>query len=257
VVTEQGPLLPGRVGRDIADRLSALLGADLLGVYLIGSGALGGFAPESSDVDVAAIAAQRLSPELTSVIINAVCAAALNWPVRGVEFVLYPADAVAAGNPRFVINLNVGRRMDLHVSTDPAREPAHWFVLDLAILRQHGVPIVGPAAAELVGDIPRDQVLDALRESLRWHSDNESASVGAVLNACRTWRFVAEGIWSNKEEAGRWAQAIADDPELIAAALTGRRGQLASNLDPARVVRFLDSVQMRINRVDSRSPSRE
>jgi hypothetical protein len=248
VATEPGPPLPVEVGRDVADRLSALLGADLLGVYLVGSGALGGFAPATSDVDVAAIAAQGPSPDATRAIVDAVSAAALAWPVRGVEFVLYPAAAAAAASPQFAINLNIGRRMPLHLATDPAEEPAHWFIIDLAMLREHGMPLLGPAAAELVGPVPSDQLLEALRASLSWHGDNEPASSSTVLNACRAWRFVAEGVWSNKEEAGRWAARIVEDTGLIAEALAGRKDRSRSSLDPARVGAFLDEVQTRISR---------
>jgi hypothetical protein len=45
--------------------------------------------------------------------------------------------------------------MPLHVSLDPALEPAHWFVVDLAILREHGVALAGPSARALVAPIPR------------------------------------------------------------------------------------------------------
>jgi hypothetical protein len=214
--------LPTRVARGVADRLSALLGADLLGVYLIGSGALGGFAPESSDVDVAAVATHHPSPEATEAIVDAVSAEAMAWPVRGVEFVLYPAAGAAAAS-------------------------------DLAILRAHGVPILGPAAPEVVGPVPRDRLLDALLASLTWHIENEAASISTVLNACRAWRFVTEGVWSNKEEAGRWAQPIADDAALVAAALAGRRDESGRRLDPARVREFVRGVETRVSRARDHS----
>ena len=64
----------------------------------------------------------------------------MTWPLRGLELVLYPRawSCIPARRYGFAINLNAGPRMPSHVSFDPAAEPAHWFVLDLAILRAHG-----------------------------------------------------------------------------------------------------------------------
>ncbi len=110
---------------------------------------------------------------------------AMTWPVRGLEFVLYPRAAVASASrsPRFALNLNVGPRMPLHRSTDAAAEPTHWFVIDLAILREHGLALHGPPAHELVAPIPRRWLLDALGDGLAWHAANEPALHQSVLNA--------------------------------------------------------------------------
>jgi hypothetical protein len=111
-----------------------------------------------------------------------------------------------------VLNLNVGPRMPLHLSTDPAAEPAHWFVLDLAILREHGLALVGPPAAEVVAPIPRPWLLAALTDALTWHTTNEPVLHQTVLNATRAWRYAAEGVWSSKDAAAGWAQARTEEP---------------------------------------------
>src|SRR5918994_5005570 len=132
--------------RSATRQLHELLGDDLVAAYLIGSGALDGFVPEQSDVDMVAVCAESPSDERTRAIVDALAREAMTWPVRGLEFVLYARAAVAmpSRTPQFEINLNVGRHMPLHVSFDPRREPAHWFVVDLAILREHGVALARP-----------------------------------------------------------------------------------------------------------------
>jgi Domain of unknown function (DUF4111) len=45
-----------------------------------------------------------------------------------------------------------------------------------------------------------------------------------VLNACRAWRYAAESIWCTKQEAGTWALAQLDDPNVVASALAARTG---------------------------------
>jgi hypothetical protein len=174
-----------------------------------GSGALGGVAAGQSDVDLVAVCAAAPGDELRRAIVDGLGELAMGWPVRGLEFVLYTRAAVAAPaeRPGFELNLDVGPRMPYHLSLDPAAEPAHWFVLDLAILRDHGRPLAGPPARDLIGPIPRRRLLEALRDSLAWHGAHEPALQQSVLNASRGWRFAEEGVWSSKDDAGAWAMA--------------------------------------------------
>jgi hypothetical protein len=237
-------------GRAVADRLHRLLGEELLAAYLVGSGALGDFVPEQSDVDLVAVCAHTPLPERKQAIIDALAEQATTWPVRGLEFVLYARAAVATPSPtpRFEINLNVGRRMPLHVSLDPASEPAHWFVVDLAILREHGVALAGPPAQQLVAPIPRPWLLGALWDSLAWHAAHESMPHQTVLNACRAWRYVQEGVWSSKDDAAGWALPRAKDPSLVAAAVAIRHGDSSRGLDPIQVQEFVRGVQAKVER---------
>ena len=235
-------------GRDAAGLLGRLLGDDLVAVYLGGSGALGGVAAAQSDVDLVAVCAAAPGGELRRAIVAGLGGLAMGWPMRGLEFVLYTRAAVAdpAERPRFELNLNVGPRMPYHLSLDPASEPAHWFVLDLAILRDHGRPLAGPPARDLVGPIPRRRLLEALRDSLAWHGAHERALQQSVLNACRGWRFTEEGVWSSKDDAGAWALSRTDDPATVRAALAVRHGDRSATLDPARVDAFQRRVLDRV-----------
>lgn len=237
-------------GRSATRRLHRLLGDDLVAAYLIGSGALGGFVAEQSDVDMVAVCAEPPSNERTSAIVETLTREAMSWPVRGLEFVLYARAAVATPSrtPHFAINLNVGRRMPLHVTVDPALEPAHWFVVDLAILREHGVAVAGPPARETVAPIPRAYLLDALLESLAWHTAHEQQLHSTVLNAGRAWRYAEEGVWSSKDDAACWALARAADPSLVEDALAIRHGAGSRALDGARVQRFVQDVRGRVER---------
>ncbi|MDF2740356.1 MAG: hypothetical protein K0S88_1724 [Actinomycetia bacterium] len=226
-------------GRAATVRLRELLGEDLVAAWLAGSGALGGAAP-GSDVDLVAVCAGDPPDELRRAIAGRLGELALAWPVRGLEFVLYARAAVAtpARAPRFAINLNVGPRMPYRLSLDPADEPAHWFLLDLAILRDHGRALAGPPPGELIGPIPRRWLLEALRDSMAWHQANEPVLQQSVLNASRGWRFAEEGVWCSKDAAGAWARDRTADPATVEAALALRHGDRSHALDPARVEAF-------------------
>jgi hypothetical protein len=232
--------LPVACGREAAGLLGRLLGDELVAVWLTGSGALGGVAPGLSDVDVAAVTATDLPEDRRRALAAALAELAMTWPLRGIEFVLYARGALATPErrPRFAINLNVGPRMPYRLSLDPATEPAHWFLLDLAILRDHGRALAGPPPGELIGPIPRRWLLEALRDSLAWHQANEPALQQSVLNASRGWRFAEEGVWCSKDAAGAWARDRTADPATVEAALALRHGDRSHVLDPARVEAF-------------------
>jgi hypothetical protein len=251
-----GDLVEG-CARAAVGRLRRLLGEELLGAWLIGSGALGGAAANQSDVDLVAVCVHAPSAERIQQLVAALAEEAMAWPLRGLEFVLYSRAAVATPlpMPQFALNLNVGSRMPLHLSTDPAAEPAHWFVIDLAILREHGVALFGPPAGELVAPIPRAWLLDALGDGLAWHAANEPVLHQTVLNAVRAWRYAVEGVWSSKDAAGGWALAQTEDPALVQTALAIRHGDRTQALDPARVDRFVRGIQVRIQRAAHRQPA--
>jgi len=227
-------------GRAVTGALRRLLGEELVAAYLVGSGALGGVAPAVSDVDVVAVCATEPPEAHRRAIAAALTELVMTWPLRGLELVLYARAALAAPEraPRFAINLNVGPRMPYRLSLGPAEEPAHWFLLDLAILRDHGRALAGPPPGELVGPIPRRWLLEALADSMAWHRANEPALQQSVLNASRGWRFAAEGVWCSKDDAGAWALARTRDPGIVEAALAARRGGRAATLDSARVEAF-------------------
>jgi aminoglycoside adenylyltransferase-like protein len=250
-----GDLVDG-CARTAVGGLRQLLGEELVGAWLIGSGALGGAVAESSDLDLVAVCVHAPSVDLTQQLVAGLTEEAMTWPVRGLEFVLYPRAAVASASrsPQFALNLNVGPRMPLHLSTDAAAEPAHWFVIDLAILREHGLALYGPPAHELVAPIPRRWLLDALEDGLAWHAANEPALHQSVLNAGRAWRFAAEGVWSSKDAAAGWVLARTEDPILVQAALAIRHGDRSRTLDPARVNRFVRGVQARVQQAAAREP---
>ena len=115
-----------------------------------------------SDVDVAAVCAAPPGGDVARALVARLEELAMTWPLRGLELVLYTRGAVAdpARVPRWELNLTVGQGMDHHL----ARDPSHWFVLDLDILRGHGRTLTGPPPADLVGPLPRQWVLEAIRE---------------------------------------------------------------------------------------------
>ena len=150
--------------------------------------------------------------------------------------------ASPGATPAFELNLNTGRAIDDHLTTDPADEAAHWFVLDLAAAAEVAVALAGPPADGVFGAVPRAVALGALRASLEWHAEHDTVAPNRVLNDCRAWLFVAEDRWSTKAEAAAWAIGAGGDAELIGQALALRAGERTGPLDADRVRRFSERV---------------
>ena len=229
---------------ELVGRLRTVLGADLVGVYLGGSLALGGYDERRSDVDVAAVGHGALSDATKDAIVASLRHESLACPARGLELVAYSAAAVSTptADPGYELNLNTGRAMAFHVSYAPSDDDGageHWYAIDRAILRERGRVLLGPPVAKVFAAMPRAVMLRLLAESIRWH-DEAGVSRGddAVLNACRALRYAEEGRWWSKQAAGEWGVERLEDGALVSDALAVRQGT-GEPLDAARVRRFL------------------
>jgi hypothetical protein len=215
---------------DVAERVAAALDDRLVGVWLVGSGALRDFDPRRSDIDVQAVATGRLPLAERRDLAARLEHAALPVPARGLEFVLYARDELAGDDgPRFQLNLNTGPRMDHHVAYEPHEDPGFWFVIDTSITRQHAVPLLGsPAASAVFPEPPRERLHAALVEAMEFFARDPSTRDQAVLSACRAWAWGTDGTWRSKGESARWAISRLDDPAPVARTLRRRDGERAA-----------------------------
>jgi hypothetical protein len=229
----------------VVQRLCDLLQGGLVGTYLVGSAALGGYVHGRSDIDMVAVASTALTTSEKQAIVETLSHPRLECPTRGFEFVLYELASVATprSDAAFEINLNTGPRMEPHVAFDPAADPRHWFIIDRAIARIHGVPLCGPQPERLFSALPRLWILQALAESLVWHRTHDLVGHYSVLNACRAWKYASEDGWSSKTGAAEWAKARAPEMgPLVDCCLALRAGLSVSEPDRTAVERFVSSV---------------
>ena len=219
---------------ELVAALARILGDDLAGVFAGGSWALGGYVPVESDLDVAAVVRARLPRETKHRLVAALRHEALPCPARGLELVVYTLAAVRepTAEGAYELNLNTGARMTFRADEAPVPGDLHWFAIDRAVLREHGVALLGPPAAEVFAEIPRALLLPVLADVVRSYRGGGDRD-DAVLNACRALLFAEEGRWASKQAAGRWALGRVGDEELVAAALAG------GSLDTGRVDAFL------------------
>ncbi len=215
-----------RYVQELARRAREGLGADFVAAYLIGSGAMGGWRPQVSDVDVLVVCARPLARSAAERLVAPLRHRALPCPTRALELVVYRREVLARPGSAvpFEVNLNTGPGIDEHVSFDPADDPAFWFLIDVAIAREHARALDGPPPETLIGAVPRTATLAALRASLDWHAAHEGDAASATLNAYRALRHVMTGAWGSKDEAASWAATQPGERELAERALRARHG---------------------------------
>jgi Nucleotidyltransferase domain len=181
----------------LVGRARRVLGNELVGVYLAGSGALGGYLQGRSDVDVAVVVRNPLERAQKEELVAALRHEALPCPARGLELVVY-----AHGRALPELNLNTGERMAFLASFEPGTDSPHWFVLDRAIIGRRGLVLSGPPPAEALVPPSEDEILEALGVGLQWYRDRpDEPRDDAVLNALRTRAYLGRGEWLSKAEA--------------------------------------------------------
>lgn len=203
--------------RALTDTIQATLVLHLKAVYLFGSASYGAYQPGTSDLDLSIVITSPLPITSYQSLASAICHAALPCPAKKLELVLYTCETVRnlTRFPKFEMNFNTGMGMDDHLVFDSSKEAGHWFLLDLTVGRQSGVPLLGPSAHAVIGEIKQEWVVDALSEGLEWWSENASSSPDAILNGCRGWRWIETGLWGSKLDGAKWVLEKRKEPEVI------------------------------------------
>lgn len=191
----------------LVDRARTALGDNLVGAYVTGSLATGGYTPEVSDIDVMLVVAFPLDDATKTAVVEALRNSALPCPTRGLELVVYRRDAIATGrtDPAFEVELNDGPRMPFRFTFTPSDRPeadgTFWYALDRDIVAQHGFALLGPPPAEVFGALPEADVAAVIAAANRWHEEHAPASDNAVRNARRGRIRIDTGRWLPKRSA--------------------------------------------------------
>ena len=215
----------------VATCAEACLGSALVGVYVHGSAALGGWLAHVSDLDILVVTD---GPATRGVLVpfgEEISGLARSGPASGIE--LSVIDRELARDPRAPWNylLHAAAPCDPRSSTrvvfdDGAGDPD--LLMHIAVTRAAGVPVRGPDPADLFGDAARHSVLAYLASELEW-ALREAPETYAVLNACRALAYLEDGLIVSKVAGG--VSGVARLPQhqgLIARALEEQRRGLPS-----------------------------
>ena len=226
--------------------MSLILGDNLLGVYLGGSFAHGGW-DQYSDVDFNAVIENDLSPyqrDDLKVIHARVYGLDSYWS-RHLEGAYFPKDILAditrTDEPLWYLD---NGSLNFERSTHDNTLVNRW------VLREYGVILAGPSPKILIPEVPTAMLKAEVFETMRdWGQeiregtyvlDNGWAQAFAVLSYCRMLQTLDTGEINSKPDGANWAKANLNSRWiwLIDGALADRPNQYEkfySEADPEKV----------------------
>lgn len=230
----------------LAERLTEVVGevVAVVGAYVHGSAALGGFVPGLSDVDLLFVVDGEIEDPVA--LGREIADAAIPCPGRGVELSVV-THAAAASNTEpwpFVVHVATGSG-DARIVSGATIDGDPDLLMHSAVTLAGGGAIVGPQPAEVFGEPHRDDVLAYLADELASAVGGESETY-AVLNACRAWQYVETGEIVSKVSGGSWAKTHGGPMLVIGRALSAQMGLLDDRPVTPEAARFVRSVIDRI-----------
>lgn len=206
------------VAHDLLTNLHALLGAQLAGVYLVGSLALGDFQPQESDLDLIIVTAGVLSDEVVAALRDAhrrFDQTASPWAAR-LDAVYIPQEMLRESSPP---TANPGRYPVLEWPGVLVLESLEsGWPIQRHTLREHGIVVSGPDPRSLLdpvhpNDLRRASATTVEEWRARAHSDPEwvaclraqSHQRFVALTLCRLLYTLDTGSVASKPAAARWA----------------------------------------------------
>jgi len=198
-------------------QLLKLLSKNLVGLYLHGSLAMGGFNPARSDLDLLVVTEHPLSPETQYQLLRLLLQLSKKpYPIE-ISFLslqdLHPWRYPTPYQLHFSedwrsryeeqLALEAGQRED--TSREQPTDPD--LAAHITILHQRGLRLYGRPIAEVFPPVPRADYVDSIVQDFHWAKKRlERDPVYFVLNACRVWGFLQDGEILSKAEAGEWAR---------------------------------------------------
>lgn len=200
-----------QVLEEIKEAYCSILTDNLVGIYVHGSIALGGFHWTNSDIDFLAVVKRRLTFEEKQKLMESIVSIHKRANPRGLEMSIVREKYCK--EPVFPVPF------ELHFSGGTLgwyqREPEEYcknmigedsdLGAHMAVIKQSGIVLYGEPVDAVFGDIPEN----IYRESVM--SDLEDARENCMddfayhtLNLCRTIAYLEDGIIRSKKAGGEW-----------------------------------------------------
>lgn len=259
---------------EVALVLVDVLGSQLIGIYLHGSAALGGFNRRRSDINMLAVVDASLEAPQKSAVAEALGDMTLPCPACGLELTIVTSLAAQsssysqpnADSITAELHLRTSLRTDTRIVNNGQEHDhasdADLLVLALAVCHAAGRSLgAGLLPTAAFSPVPDSLIRATLLRQLQLQADQARPNENTVLEACRAWHFAVHGTLVSKVAGGEWAldrvSAAAAHRGLVATALghlQGNSGSIdggkccvgSSRLEKKAVKEFVQNVVMRM-----------
>lgn len=197
--------------RRFTDMSRALLGENLVGVYLHGSAAMGCFNPKKSDVDLILVVRESVPDTVKLAFMRQVVAMNEEAPPKGLELSVVKQEDCDPFQYPTPYELHFSATHLARFRQDPGDYVARMRGRDkdlaahFTVLRHCGVVLYGEAVGTVFGEVPKADYIDSL-----WYDiENAAADIGEhpvymTLNLCRVLAYLREGQVLSKKAGGEW-----------------------------------------------------
>lgn len=224
-----------------------ILGDNLVGIYLHGSGSMGCFNPETSDIDLLIVVENTVSDAVKLQYMDMVVEQNKTAPAKGIELSIVRRDVCR----RFVYPTP----FELHFSN------AHleWYLAapmdyvqkmkgvdqDLAahftITYHRGITLYGEEIRNVFSPVEETFYFDSIWNDISGAADDiKDEPIYVILNLCRVLAFQQDKSILSKQEGGEWAlQNIPEKySDLVTSALRAYKGDGRMGIEEALAVDF-------------------
>lgn len=202
--------------QDVLDKIvgksKEILGAELVGIYLHGSMAMGCFHPDKSDIDLIIVIKDDITDNQKLKFMNEVVELNKAAPSKGIELSIV--------KEAYCKEFRYPTPFELHFSN------AHlqWFIddpvgyiskmygtdKDLAahfkIIKEYGIVLYGADIQDVFADVPRENYIDSIWCDIEGAKEEILENpVYIILNLCRVLAFLKNDLISSKKQGGEWA----------------------------------------------------
>ena len=190
--------------------ITEVVEADLLGVYLHGSAALGGLRP-ASDVDVLAVTRMPLNEaQRRALVAGLLPISGTTVGARPVELTVVVQDAVRPWRYPPVGDFLYGEwlRAEYEAGVVPAAAPMAGLALEVAVALAGDRPLAGPRPAQILDSVPAEFLVRASVDGIPGLlADLPHDTRNVLLTLARIWTTLGTGTIVAKDTAADWELA--------------------------------------------------
>ena len=219
------PVLPGSVRQmeaitvdilkyvteEFTKNVTEIFADNLVGIYLHGSGVMGCFNPEKSDIDLIVVVKNDIPDVDKKAFMDMVVALNANAPSKGIEVSIVKSNVCKpfVYPTPFELHFSAMHLNWYKDNPDNYVQNMKGTDEDLAahftIITHRGVCLAGKPIDEVFGEVPKDAYMDSIRGDIaEAEQDILEDTMYITLNLARALAFVREGLVLSKREGGEW-----------------------------------------------------